>query len=129
MEILVNRTWTVPDNSQYRATTTGTVSIDGSQVCFSLEPTALMIPAGSYPVKLAMSHRFSRMTPHLDVPGRTFIEIHGGNTATDSEGCVLIGEKRLSDYMIVESAPATSAIENMLMQAEDNNEVNTVVIV
>lgn len=128
MQILVNRIWSVPDNSEYKASTTGQLLIDGSPLCFSLEPTALMIPLGTYPVKMAMSHRFDRMTPHLDVPGRTYIEIHGGNIATDSEGCILVAEKRISDYEIYESEPATTAIENMLNQAEQNNEVNTVTI-
>lgn len=129
MDIVVNRMWNVPDNSEFRATATGRVSVDGSQLCFSLEPAALMIPVGTYPVKMAMSHRFDRQTPHLDVPGRSFIEIHGGNHATDSEGCILVAEKRLSDYEIYESAPATNAIENMLIQAEANGEMNTVTIV
>lgn len=128
MEILISRLWSVPDNAEYRASTTGTVSVDGSQLCFSLEPTALMIPTGTYPVIMAPSHRFERNTPHLDVPGHTAIEIHGGNTATDSEGCILVAEKRISDYQIFEAQPATSAIEQALNQAEANGEVNTVTI-
>lgn len=128
MQILVNRIWSVPDNSEYRATTTGQVSVDGSPLCFCLEPTALMIPTGIYPVKLSWSPRFERNTPHLDVPGRSEIEMHGGNVATDSEGCILVAEKRISDYSIYESEPATTAIENMLSQAEANKEVNTVTV-
>ena len=128
MEIHVQRIWSVPDNSEYKASTSGQLSVDGSPLCFCLEPTALRIPTGIYPVKMAMSHRFDRMTPHLDVPGRTYIEIHGGNVATDSEGCILVAEKRISDYQIYESEPATTAIENMLAQAEANNEVNTVTV-
>ena len=102
--------------------------MDSSPLCFCLEPTEIMIPLGTYPVKMAMSHRFQRLTPHLEVPGRTYIEIHGGNVATDSEGCILVAEKRISDYQIYESEPATTAIENMLTQAEANNEVNTVTV-
>jgi hypothetical protein len=87
-----------------------------------------MIPAGTYPVAMAWSPRFERNTPHLDVPGRTEIEIHGGNVATDSDGCILVAEKRISDYQIYESEPATTAIENMLNQDEAAGEVNTVTV-
>lgn len=127
MEIIINRIWSAPDNSEYRATTTGTVSIDGRQVCFSLEPTALMVPTAIYPIQMIDSPRFGRKTPHvLNVPGRTEIELHGGNFATDSDGCTLCAEKRLSDYQIYESKPATDAIEEALSQAEANGETNTI---
>lgn len=129
MEITVTRRWSAPDNAEFRASTTGVVSLDGQQVCFSLEPTALMVPSGSYPVKLAWSHRFERLTPHLDVPGRQYIEIHGGNIATDSEGCILVADKRMSDYRIYEAKPATDAIEEALAAAEANGETNTVTVV
>lgn len=128
MEITVNRIWSAPENAEHRATTTGVVYIDGRTICFSLEPTALMIPLGSYPVKLAWSHRFNRATPHLDVPGREYIEIHGGNVSTDSEGCILVAEKRISDYEIYEAQPATDLIEADLNLAEQNGETNTVTV-
>jgi hypothetical protein len=129
MDITVNRLFNVPDNSQYRATTTGVVSIDGRQTCFSLEPTALMIPTGVYLIKMIYSDRFQRMTPHLlNVPDRTEIEIHGGNYATDSDGCILCGDHRLSDYEIAECKPATDAIEAELNSAEANGETNTITI-
>lgn len=128
MEIRVERRWSAPDNAEFRASTTGVVSLDGQQVCFSLEPTALMIPSGSYPVKLACSKRFQRFTPHLDVPGRQYIELHGGNVATDSEGCILVADKRMSDYRIYEAKPATDAIEEALAAAEANGETSTVTV-
>ena len=128
MQIEVHRLYSVPDNAEFRATTTGVLLVDGNQTCFTLEPTDLMVPAGTYPVKLAMSHRFQRLTPHLDVPLRTEIEIHGGNVATDSEGCVLLAEKRIDDYHIYESEPATTAIEDALRAAEANGEESSVTI-
>ena len=126
----MTRRWQAPDNAEYRASTTGMVSIDSEQICFTLEPTALMIPAGTYPIRLLMSKRFQRLTPHiLDVPGRSEIELHGGNVATDSEGCILCAEYRLGNYEIYESSPATSSLENSLQQAEANSEVNAITIV
>ena len=129
MNIQVQRLTTAPDNSEHRASTTGNISIDGTPVCFSLEPTALMIPAATYPVKMLWSRRFQRPTPHiLDVPERTEIEMHGGNKAEDSDGCILCAEQKISDYEIYESKPATDAIEEALNQAEANSEVNSVTI-
>ena len=87
-----------------------------------------MVPVGTYPIKMLWSPRFDRMTPHLDVPGRSEIELHGGNHATDSDGCILCAEKRISDYEIFEAKPATDAIEAALNAAESDNEVNTIVI-
>ena len=129
MNIQVQRLVNAPDTAQYRASTTGTVSIDEWQVCFSLEPTVLMIPAATYPIKMLWSNRFQRPTPHiLEVFGRTEIEFHGGNRASDSDGCVLCAEQKINDYEIYESKPATDAIEEALNAAEANGEANTVTI-
>jgi hypothetical protein len=129
MNIEVHRVWNSPANAEFRATVVGIVFLDGVQACFSLEPADLAIPVGVYPVKLAWSDRFQRKTPHLiDVPGRTEIEIHGGNRAQDSEGCILVGEKHINDYEIYESQPATDSIETALANAEANGEANTVTV-
>ena len=54
---------------------------------------ATAIPYGTYTCKLTYSPRFKRELPELfDVPYFSKIRIHGGNTASDSEGCILIGE-------------------------------------
>jgi len=87
-----------------------------------------MIPLGTYPIAMLWSPRFNRLTPHLDVPGRTEIELHGGNVATDSDGCILCAEYRTSDYEIYESRPATDKIEEAMNQAEANKETNTITI-
>ena len=126
MNITVNRLWNAPENAEYRATTTGMISIDGTQFCFSLERTSTLMPLGTYPVKLSWSDRFQRNTPHIDVPLHTNVEMHGANIAEDVDGCVGMAEKRLDDYRIYESEPATTGLENMLAQAEANHETNTV---
>lgn len=49
------------------------------------------IPEGEYKVELTMSNHFQRVTPQiLNVPGFEGIRIHGGNTAADTLGCILI---------------------------------------
>jgi hypothetical protein len=129
VNIIVQRDYHAPETSTYRASTTGILSLAvGEQLCVTLEPTALMIPVGVYPVALLWSPRFQRNTPHLTVPGRSEIEIHGGNISTDSEGCILVAMKLVTLYEIQDAPPATSAIESALRAAEAAGESSTVTI-
>jgi len=53
------------------------------------------IPAGSYKVIMKQSAKFGRKLPLLcDVPNRSQILIHSGNSVQDSEGCLLAGENK-----------------------------------
>ncbi len=50
------------------------------------------IDDGRYEVILSFSNRFQKYLPLLlNVPCFDGIRIHGGNTAADSEGCILVG--------------------------------------
>ena len=49
-------------------------------------------PDGVYPFSIRWSNRVGKMMPHVEgVPGKAGIEVHGGNTIKDSEGCTLLG--------------------------------------
>jgi len=50
------------------------------------------IPAGTYPLERTIYHRHGIETFEvMDVPGRSRILLHPGNTEEDTEGCILVG--------------------------------------
>lgn len=88
--------------------TPGRLYIDGILECSTLEdqvreiegqPVGLWkihgetaIPRGTYQVVVTYSNRFKRQLPLLlNVPGFEGVRIHPGNTAADTEGCILVG--------------------------------------
>lgn len=72
------------------------------------------IPTGEYLMYLDPSSKwsppkFKSLYQLHDVPNRTEILIHSGNTIKDTEGCILIGEKRTSFDAITDSREALNA--------------------
>lgn len=81
------------------------------------------IPVGEYRIAITYSPKFKRRMPILlDVPGFEGIRIHSGNTATDTEGCILVGQTR-AGQAIYESRIAFKKvydkIETTLLAAEE----------
>lgn len=95
------------------------IYLDGERLCYNLEDKdrglhqdmslkeieaikvkgKTAIPYGEYQILITQSARFTRekgrpfFTPQLmNVPGFSGIRIHPGNTAEDTEGCLLPGE-------------------------------------
>src|SRR5262249_6042117 len=80
------------------------LSVDDQFECFTLERPRTgdhpAIPSGTYPVILTPSPHLKYVTPEImNVPGRSDIRIHIGNTAADSLGCTLVGETHSLDFV------------------------------
>ena len=79
--------------------TLGAMTIDGEAFCCTLEPSdednqrnISCIPRGDYVASRIKSPRFGDTFEVLDVPGRTYILFHAGNTERNTKGCVLLGQ-------------------------------------
>lgn len=120
--------------------TVGIVSIDGLFFCYSLEdsmreeldaggryywrrrmkvPGKTAIPAGRYEVVASHSARFGKLLPLLlNVPDFDGVRIHGGNTAEDTEGCILFGRVRdVSKGRVSDCAAVVADITNRIREA------------
>lgn len=88
--------------------TIGTLSINGVFECFTLEDRvrpvkihgATAIPPGIYEIAITFSDRFQKPLPLLlNVPNFSGIRIHPGNTAADTEGCILVGTTERKNFI------------------------------
>ena len=115
MEILVKRIFT---NKEY---TIGHLYIDGEYFCDTLEDTdrgltnemplseikkkkvhsKTAIPTGEYKIKMTYSPKFKMILPLLlNVEGFDYIRIHSGNSAEDTDGCLLLGLNKVKGKVI-----------------------------
>ena len=135
MKVLVerdvfNRNWTQ-----------GKLYVDGAFVCYTLEDVdrfletgtelkvkgSTAIPRGEYTLVIDKSVRFGKDMPHiLDVPYFTGIRIHSGNTAADTEGCLLVGMERSETGIITNSRMAFATLMKLLTNTKETIEIEVV---
>lgn len=128
--------------------TIGTLFINGERFCDTLEDKnrdvnrngkfdgkekkvqgETCIPFGTYKVTLNLSPRFKRPLPRLlDVPNFEGVLIHRGNTAKDTEGCILVGENKVKGK-VINSTPYEVELVRRCADAIANKEEITIEIV
>lgn len=93
----------------------GKLYIDGEYLCDVLEDTdrglddsmtekdilklkvkgETAIPTGIYPVTITYSPKYKKQMPLINnVKGYSGVRIHSGNSAKDTEGCLLVGQNK-----------------------------------
>lgn len=83
------------------------------------------IPRGLYKVVNSYSHRFRKILPEvIGVPGFSGVRIHGGNSAADTLGCILVGRVR-TENGIANCAATVQRIIDMIDNAEEHGEIVT----
>lgn len=113
--------------------TLGRLSIDGVHFCYTVEDAVrpqkiagiTAIPYGTYKIYLTMSARFKKVLPLLDdVPNFTGVRIHAGNTAADSEGCILVGMLRSGNGVL----RSREAMVNLMkvLESSKHNEIEII---
>lgn len=114
--------------------TVGELSIDGAFECFTLEDVVrpegekvfgkTAIPPGTYEIVVTHSPRFGKELPMLlDVPGFEGVRIHTGNTAEDTEGCILVGNQTGVDR-IANSRAAYDALFAKIQAVRGTQEIS-----
>lgn len=113
--------------------TIGELSVDGIFECYTLEDVVrpdgikifgeTAIPAGHYDVQMTFSPRFRRVLPLLvNVLGFVGVRIHTGNSAKDTEGCVLVGKSKATDW-VSGSAAAFEPLFEKLSAASSRRDI------
>lgn len=112
MKILVERKWRKEDY------TIGVLSVNGVRLCNTLEDAVrsekvygkTAIPAGTYRVLMntvsprfqdrAWAKPYGGIVPRLrNVPDFQGVLIHPGNTAADTDGCILVGDNTIKGQL------------------------------
>ena len=109
--------------------------LEGVCFCDTLEPTwrdyrhggrkikgRSAIPEGRYPVVITWSPKMKQWLPLLvNVPMFSGIRIHAGNTAEDTQGCILVGQN-LKKGMVLNSRTWLKRLKDKIVEAKERGE-------
>lgn len=94
----------------------------GFEIAFEKVQGRTAIPRGQYEVVLVESPKYGKIMPRLlRVPMYQGILIHSGNDDEDTEGCLLVGNKKAKD-VIYESRDAYNNLFEILEAADYRQE-------
>ena len=125
-----------------KAYTIGRLYVDGAYLCDTLEPPCIemktdrpieevlnnkallksikpcAIPEGEYRVSMTYSPKYKTQLPLLTGDSRfnslwQGIRIHAGNTAKDTQGCILVGENRVVGKVLNSRLTLTRVLANI----------------
>jgi hypothetical protein len=126
---------TLQRNDHSAISTIGDLFLDGKFECHILEdvdrglhqdmlldeiihkkiPKRTAIPSGRYEIKLTWSKRFQKVLPQImNVPGYDGVRIHSGNTAVDTEGCLMPGTTKGVDAVYNSKVAFNSLYQKLL---------------
>ena len=122
------------ERGESKASPTGG-GLEGAYFCDTLEPTwrdyehgaykvkgRSAIPEGRYAVVISYSPKFKQWLPILlGVPKFEGIRIHAGNTAKDTEGCILVGKNR-EVGKVLDSRKWLYELKQKIVEAKDRGE-------
>jgi hypothetical protein len=81
------------------------------------------IAPGRYQVQIVFSPALQCAVPQLvNVPGRSYIEIHWGNAAKDTHGCILTGDYTGGENWIGHSVDEFNVLMDILGRAVERKE-------
>jgi hypothetical protein len=84
------------------------------------------IPYGTYKMRISYSPTFKKNLPEiLAVKGFSGVRIHSGNTASDSKGCILVGEKNGDGTSVINSR---KTFERLFEVIKDEHELELEII-
>lgn len=131
LRLRIERRW---KKSEY---TVGILYVGGTRFCETLEdtvrdrkiPGVTAIPAGLYELDMSTvspkfrdrswARLYGGIVPRLvSVPGYQGILIHPGNTAADTEGCILVGRNREVGKVLDSQATYRRLMDECLMPAK-----------
>jgi len=121
--------------SEYNDATLGVLCINNRPIAVTLEDKwrnnekmVSCIPTGIYKIRRHTSPNFGNCFKVLDVPNRSEILIHAGNTHKDTNGCILLGLMYATAGVDAAILSSRAAIANFMTEMLNVNEAELEIV-